>query len=393
MIEQVVILAGGLGTRLRAVIGETAKPMAPIADKPFLEYLLRMLRENGFTKFLLLVGYKGESILEYFQDGSKLGVKLTYALEDEPKGPGGALLNAWERLQDEFLLVPGDSFCDVAYTILQRFVSEKPVNALVVLRYSNDTSRYGFVEIDEEYKVKKFVEKGYLPADRVDGYINGGIYYFKKSVRKQFFENYNGEALSLETQILPALVAQTELYGLPMGGKFIDIGVAEDYWKAQKIIPSWLKAERKACLFIDRDGTIIEDPGYIHGEELNFKRDTIEIMRNAKGEGKLVIIITNQAGVAKGMFSEEESVKTTEAVVKHLAMNGITVDAYYYCPYHPDGSVEKYKKISLLRKPEPGMILRACEDFRIDLERSAVVGDNPKVDRIKLFGIGEFQIL
>ncbi|MEM2112485.1 MAG: HAD-IIIA family hydrolase, partial [Candidatus Bathyarchaeia archaeon] len=144
---------------------------------------------------------------------------------------------------------------------------------------------------------------------------------------------------------------------------------------------------------IDRDGTIIEDPGYVHGEELNFKQDAIEIMKKAKSEGNLLIIITNQAGVAKGKFTEEESIKTTEAVISYLAKKGVVVDGYYYCPFHPDGIVEKYKKFSLLRKPNPGMILQACEDFRIDIERSIVVGDNPEVDMIKLFGLGGFQIL
>lgn len=393
MIEQVVILAGGLGTRLKSVLGDVPKPMAPIAGKPFLEYLLELLKENGFTKFLLLVGHKKESIIEYFQDGSRFGVQIAYSIEKEPKGTAGALFNAWDLLQDEFLLVNGDTFFDVQYDILRKFVSEMHASAVVVLRYSRDTLRYGFVDIDDDYKVKNFIEKGQLPVGRIDGYINGGIYYFKKTILEQFYRNFGDKSVSLETQILPTLSMEGKLHGLPMGGKFIDIGVPEDYWNAQKIIPSWLGLERKPCLFIDRDGTIIEDPGYVHGEKLNFKQDAIEIMKKAKSEGNLLIIITNQAGVAKGKFTEEESIKTTEAVISYLAKKGVVVDGYYYCPFHPDGIVEKYKKFSLLRKPNPGMILQACEDFRIDIERSIVVGDNPEVDMIKLFGLGGFQIL
>ena len=107
-------------------------------------------------------------------------------------------------------------------------------------------------------------------------------------------------------------------------------------------------------------------------------------MKKAQQEGKLIIIITNQAGIAKGEFTEKESIETTEYLIKILKEYGINIDGYYYCPYHEEGIIEKYKKNSLLRKPEPGMILKACEDFRIDLKNSVMIGDNDKIDKIKL---------
>ena len=383
MDRQVVVLAGGLGTRLRSVVQDVPKSMADIQGKPFLEYLLQLLIQNGYQNFLFLVGYKGDMIKSYFGDGSKFGVNIEYSSEAIPLGTGGALFNAWHKLSDDFFLVNGDTFFDIQYEVLEDFVTSKNPEFLIALRYSDDLSRYGIIEIDDDYKVISFSEKGQVQENQIDGYINGGIYFLNKEVLEPFYEKYIGSVVSLENDILPSLVKLSKVYGLPIGGKFIDIGIPEDYFSSQSIIPGIITQQRKPAVFVDRDGTIIEDAGYVHGTNLVFKSETIKLLKRAKQEGKYVIIVTNQAGIAKGMFTEEESVATTEYVIKRLEEYGIRVDGYYYCPYHPEGIVEKYRKISLLRKPEPGMILKACEDFRVDLSTSLMIGDSD-VDRIKL---------
>ena len=379
-----MILAGGLGTRLRSVVQDVPKPMADIQGKPFLEYLLQLLIQNGYQNFLFLVGYKGDMIKNYFGDGSKFGVNIEYSNEETPLGTGGALFNAWDKLSDDFFVVNGDTFFDIQYEILEDFAKSKNTEFLIALRYSNDLSRYGIIEIDGSYKVISFSEKGQVQENRVDGYINGGVYFVKKEILEPYYKTWKEEPISLENRIIPQLGEHEKVYGLPIGGKFIDIGVPQDYVKAQKIIPQVLQEERKPAIFVDRDGTIIEDAGYVHGTNLVFKSETVELLKRAKEKGEYVIIVTNQAGIAKGMFTEEESIATTEYVIKRLEEYGAHVDGYYYCPYHPEGIVEKYKKISLLRKPEPGMILKACDDFRIDLKSSMMIGDNSEADLIRI---------
>jgi len=381
--RQVVILAGGLGTRLRSVVQDVPKPMADIQGKPFLEYLLQLLIQNGYQNFLFLVGYKGDMIKNYFGDGSKFGVNIEYSSEAIPLGTGGALFNAWHKLSDDFFLVNGDTFFDIQYEIMEDFVAGRNPELLIALRYSNDLSRYGIIEIDGSYKVISFSEKAQIQENQIDGYINGGVYFVNKKALEPFYEKYVNSPVSLENDILPLLVKLCKVYGLPIGGKFIDIGIPEDYFSSQSIIPSIIMQKRKPAVFVDRDGTIVEDAGYVHGTNLVFKSETIELLKRAKQEGKYVIIVTNQAGIAKGMFTEEESIATTEYVIKRLEEYGAHVDGYYYCPYHPEGIVEKYRKISLLRKPEPGMILKACEDLRVDLSASLMIGDSD-VDKIKL---------
>ncbi len=385
MIKQAVILAGGLGTRIRHVLSDLPKPMAPIGDKPFLEYIIRNLSLNGFKKFLLLVGYKKEKIIEYFQNGSRFGVEIQYSEENKPLGTGGALLNAFDKLDEEFILINGDTFFDIEFELLCDYISDKKPETLLVLRYTDNILRYGLVEIDLDYKILCFKEKGQLPENYADGYINGGIYYFQKEVLKKFIER-SDKKISLEIDILPILVADRFLSGLPMGGKFVDIGIPEDYRLACEEIPKWFDIKRKGATFLDRDGVIINDTGYPCGKDIEFLAIGYKLVENANKEGKYVIVVTNQSGVARGKFSEKDAIRTNELIKKKYSEKGLGIDAFYYCPFHSEGIVEQYKKISLARKPNPGMILKACEDFRISIRHSAMIGDKDS-DRIKLFGL------
>lgn len=386
MINQAVILAGGLGTRLKKVVKDVPKPMAPVGGNPFLEYLIKLLKEAGINNILLLVGYKSSIIKEYFGDGSKFGVHISYSEEKELLGTGGAIMNAWDKLEEEFLVLNGDTFFDIEYDLLQEYIEENSSEALIVLRYTKDMSRYGFVEVDDSYRVRKFIEKGDLPTDRVDGYINGGIYYFKKKVLKEYCESFEDRFVSIEKDVFPRLLQRERLYGLPMGGKFIDIGIPKDYRRAQMEIPKWVEVDRKPALFLDRDGVIIEDTNYPHGTDVKFIESAFDLVRKANEEGKYVIVVTNQAGVAKGKFDKEEVKRTNEYIRRIYSNKGLRIDAFYYCPYHIEGIVPEYKKISLARKPEPGMMLQACENFRIKIKESVMVGDKES-DKIKLWGL------
>ncbi|SHH26893.1 HAD-IIIA family hydrolase [Thermosipho atlanticus] len=387
MIKQAVILAGGLGTRLRSIVKDVPKPMAKIGKRPFLEYQIYLLKKVGITNILILIGYKGSIIKDYFKDGREFGISITYSEEKEPLGTGGAVISAWDKLEDEFLILNGDTFFDIEYDLLFDFVDEKSPEALIVLRYTKDLSRYGFVEIDDLYYVEKFIEKGTLPSNRVDGYINGGIYYFKKKTLEKYLNKFKrNNFISLEKEIFPDLVNSKKLFGIPMGGKFIDIGIPKDYEKAQNEIPNCIKQKRKPALFLDRDGVIIEDTGYPHGTNLNFIEKTFDLVKQANKEEKFAIVISNQAGVARGKFSEDEVIRTNNYIKEVYEEKGLKIDAFYYCPYHIDGIIPNYKKISLARKPEPGMILQASEDFRIRIKKSIMIGDKES-DKIELWGL------
>ena len=233
MVEEAIILAGGLGTRLRDKIRDLPKPMAPIGNKPFLAYLLDFLIEQNITKVVLAVGYKGEFIADYF--GRRYsGLELTYSFEDENNllGTGGALLRASKLIEGQnFFALNGDTFFDINLKDMFEFHKSKNADITVALKPIKETSRYGLVEIDENGRIINFLEKG----KREEGFINGGIYLISKK-----FLNFLDlpEKFSFEFELLQKYYKLYKFYGIVFDKYFIDIGVPEDYERAKIELPS-----------------------------------------------------------------------------------------------------------------------------------------------------------
>jgi D-glycero-alpha-D-manno-heptose 1-phosphate guanylyltransferase len=225
---QALILAGGAGTRLRSVLGDDLnKPMAPIADKPFLEYLIMRLQQQHVVDIVLCVGYKSDLIQSYFGQGDRWGVHLTYSHETEFLGTGGAVKWAESVVHgDAFLVLNGDSFFDVDLGELARFHRSVSATATLALAHVDNAQRYGTVQLDDEYRIVGFAEKD---TGARAGLINGGIYVLTREVLDMI---PHGHIYSLEREVFPALTARN-LYGRPFPGFFIDIGVPADYARLQ----------------------------------------------------------------------------------------------------------------------------------------------------------------
>lgn len=219
---EAIVLAGGLGTRLRSVVSDLPKPMAPIGDKPFLEYILKYLQKNGITRVILSVGYKWETIKEYF--GYKWeNIELVYSVEDEPLGTGGAIKKAMKQLKTgQVYIINGDTFFDVD---LKSLVLEDNSKLILSLKHMINFDRYGCVESDDNNLVKAFTEKGY----RESGNINGGIYLASKNI----FDNFDlDEKFSFE-EFMQVNFEELKISVKVFEKYFIDIGIPEDYQKAQ----------------------------------------------------------------------------------------------------------------------------------------------------------------
>lgn len=219
---RVLILAGGLGTRLRSAIGSTPKAMAPVAGRPFLEYLLGQTARNGFGRVALLTGHGAEIIEGYFRTGQQHGLEIAYSAEPEPLGTGGALRLAASRFPDErFLVMNGDSLFDIP--LLPLVDAHRRTAALVTLALARATERgrFGGVEVDAYGSVTRFVEKGEPMAG---GQVNAGIFVIERSVLESIEP---GGAVSLEHEIFPSLVGRG-LHAVPFEGTLVDIGVPPD---------------------------------------------------------------------------------------------------------------------------------------------------------------------
>lgn len=217
-----VLLAGGLGSRLRPVIGERQKVMADIGGKPFLTRLLERMGEAGIEKAILCVGYKAEEVRRTLGDEVG-GVRLVYSVETSPMGTGGATRLAAELADTERLLaMNGDSFVDIDIGGFLRWAADKP--AVLALVEVEDVARYGSVDVETDARIVSFREKGAFSGP---GLINAGVYALSREL--VLAEVSAGRPASLERELFPALAAAGRLYGVKTAGRFIDIGTPESF--------------------------------------------------------------------------------------------------------------------------------------------------------------------
>jgi len=226
---QVVILAGGLGTRLRPLTYQIPKPLVPVHGKPFLEYQLELLKKHGLKDVILCVGYLGNKIKDYFGKGEKIGLDLSYSFEEKPLGTGGALKNAQNILEDEFLLMNGDTFLDFDYQdLISYFYKQKKMETMVVFK-NQPKIMLNNVTINDRNKVINYNKKMEGKANCVDA----GIQIFRKSVLDFIPEN---EKISLEEKIFPILIKNKEMIAFPVNQRFYDIGTFKQLKKFNQIL-------------------------------------------------------------------------------------------------------------------------------------------------------------
>ena len=231
MISTAIVLAGGLGTRLKGVLKGLPKPMAPIRDRPFLEYQMDFWIDQGISRFILSVGYLNQTISSHFGDSYR-SVQINYVKENTPLGTGGGLLMAAKNLAEPFLLLNGDTFFEVDLNDLCLFHNEHNAEWTMSLFRSKDLDRYMGVRLAKTGEILVLKSK----ESQIDLLVNGGVYIINPSAISRL--NLNpGIKSSLENQLLPSFLSLGgRLLGIEFYGKFIDIGVPEDYYRAQKIL-------------------------------------------------------------------------------------------------------------------------------------------------------------
>ena len=310
----------------------------------------------------MAVGYKKEAIMNFFGN-YWYGCEIAYSEEDVPLLTGGAIKKALRFCREDNIFVcNGDTFFDADLKEMNHFHRTMQADLTLALKPMSNAHRYGMVQADGG-KVTSF-----LPAGQAsDGMINGGVYLMKKNLLDQIIE----QAFSFETDVLEKQAGKINMAAFCSKGYFIDIGVEEDYHRAQtEFIGKWHGGK---AVFFDRDGTINKEKDYVYRiEDFEFLPGIPEKIKEYNDEGYKVIVVTNQAGIARGYYSEEEMHTLHRHINDRLAAIGAHIDAFYFCPHHPDitGPCQ-------CRKPEPGMIKQAIHDFNIDVTQSLLYGDKP----------------
>lgn len=387
---KVVIMAGGRGTRISSVANDIPKPMIRIGDKPVLEHEIECLRDQGFTDLILTVSHLGNVIMDYFGDGSGIspatgkpfGVTISYYFEKEPLGNAGALFRIKDQLTEDFLLLNADAMFDVDFN---RFVAfHKAHGGLVTLFTHPNSHPYdsGLILADKDGRVEKWLAK---EDDRPHYYrnrVNAGLHVINPKVLNV---EITTPKVDLDRQLLKPLAGTGKMFCYDSPEYVKDMGTPERYYAVcDDLLSGRVKAKnlqnKQKAVFLDRDGTINKYVGFLrHIDQFELIEGVAEAIKKINNSGYLAIMVTNQPVIARGEVTFEELEQIHNKMETLLGLEGAYLDAIYFCPHHPhkgyEGEIPELKFDCECRKPKPGMLLQAAEDYNIDLSASYMVGD------------------
>ena len=388
-------MAGGKGTRISPVISDIPKPMIPVDGKPVLEREICSLRDQGFHEIIITVSHLGQVITDYFGDGSRFGVHIEYYNEEQPLGNAGALFKLRDRFGSEpFLLLNGDAVFEIDFN---RFVNyHKERNAEVSLFTHPNSHPYdsGLIIADENHAVVNWLTKEEIRPEWYQNRVNAGLHIINPAVLDQTGINpenigkeYNGKIMKadLDRNILKPLCGKGKMYCYDSPEYVKDMGTPERLnsvihdLQSGTVAAKSLRNKQKA-IFLDRDGTINKYAGFLRDlHDFELLPGAARAIRTINQSGYLAIVVTNQPVIARGEVTYDQLHEIHNKMETLLGLEGAYLDAIYYCPHHPhkgfEGEIPELKTECSCRKPKPGMLLKAQEDFNIDLENSWMIGD------------------
>ena len=356
MVKQAAILCGGLGTRLLPITHTIPKPMVAIHNRPFLEYLLEQLKDNGIFDIVLMTGYLGDTIKNYFGDGHKWGLRLQYSYGPKEWDTGKRIYEARNLLEDHFLLLYSDNFVTFNLSKLIQYYSEKKTPLVLTLKAKEkgniSLKDNGMIDVYDKTRQAQnlnFVELGYMlvQKNQVLNYWNGGNMNFSSLMMSAVRE---GKA--------SGIVCEDNYYSVSDPQR---LEITRQYLKNKKI------------LLIDRDGVINQKAPrgeYItNWEDFHFIPGTLEALQSLAQKGFSFIVVSNQAGIARGVVSRKKVEEINEKMKLKMNSLGIKILDIYLCPHHWDDDC-------LCRKPRPGMLIEASKKWLFRLDKTFFIGDD-----------------
>lgn len=364
-ITQAVILAGGAGTRLKPFTNNNPKPMIPINGRPFLEYLLDLLKSNGIKEVIILIGYLGEKISQYFGDGKRFGIKIKYSYTPfndyfgaEIKS-GTRLLNAHELLQDHFLLMYCDNYWPLNLRELLKFFVKNQAEGLLSVYSNRDASTKNNLLLSEDYVKKYDKTRESKKLNAVDiGFmiINKNTLGLLPKANSKF-----------EDIVFPKLISEKKLVGFLTHQKYYSIGDRQRVKKTSQFL------KPKKIILLDRDGVINQKApkaNYIKDwNEFIFLPGSLEAIRILSENGYKIFIISNQAGIARKTLTLSNLKIIHKNMTREIRVAGGKIEGIYFCPHNWDEGC-------FCRKPKPGLLFQASDENLFDLTKSIFVGDD-----------------
>lgn len=379
-----VIQAGGKGTRVRELTqDEIPKPLLEINGKTMLEWQIENLMQNGIREIIVITGYLGDRIEAYIGDGSKWGIRISYIRETAPLGSAGALYYLKGRCNGDILLIFGDVMFDIDWKRFINFHEKKGGLATLLVHPNSHPQDSDLVVLNDDGKVLSFDYKDHVRNYFYENCVNAGIYILSEAVLERFSKV---QKTDLEKDILLPLVEEGRVYGYRTPEYVKDAGTPERFFKVsgEQKEGIWSRKNlqnRQACVFLDRDGTVNRYGGLLYAEEqFELEAGVAGAVRRLNEAGYLVILVTNQPVVARGLCRIEDVKRIHRKMQVLLGEEGAYLDDILFCPHHPDkgfaGENILYKVPCNCRKPATGMIAHAVEKYNIDLSQSFIIGDS-----------------
>lgn len=381
---KVVIMAGGRGTRIAPVQDHVPKPMIPVAKRPVIEYGIRCLARQGYTDITLVVGYLGRIIQDYFGDGSKFGVSLTYFVEKEPLGTAGALFRMYAAgmIQEDFFLINGDIMLDIDFRRMEEYHRKKGGYGTIFTHPNSHPQDSALIFADSEKRIVRWLNK----EDERTLYknrVNAGIHIISPRLLKD--RNLAGK-VDLDREVLKPCVPGGGLYVYDSPEYVKDMGTPQRYYEvcddvAKGKVSARNLGKKQKAVFLDRDGTLNKYCGFVRqASQIELTDGAAEALTEINKSGYLAIVVTNQPVIARGECTLEELNRIHNRLETLLGEAGAWLDDIFFCPHHPEkgfaGERTEYKIQCDCRKPKPGLLLRAAEQYNIELSESYMVGDS-----------------
>lgn len=392
---KVVFMAGGKGTRIAELFPDIPKPLIPVDGMPILEREIRSLAAQGFKDIILTVGYLAEKIVNYFGDGSQLGVNIKYFIEETPLGNAGALFQLREKIGEEpFFLLNADAAFDVDFNRMLEYHREKGGLVTIFTHPNSHPYDSGLIIANEESKVVSWLSKEDERPQWYENRVNAGLHIIDPKILDLCLRKLDVDEntdfpfgkVDLDRQILKPLCGTGQMICYDSPEYVKDMGTPERFRQVESdfrngIVSAKNLRNKQKAIFLDRDGTINKYVGFLrHIDDFELIDGVADAIKLINQSGFLAIVVTNQPIIARGEVSWDELNEIHKKMATLLGKAGAYVDGIYICPHHPDKGFEgerpEYKINCNCRKPKPGLLLQAAKDFNIDLAESYMIGDD-----------------
>ena len=362
-----VILAGGKGTRIKKYLNDNPKPMVKFNKIFFLRYIINNLVKYPFDRIFILTRFKNKIIFKKFHNKFFNFTKIKCIKENNYMGTGGALFKLKKENVNNFVLVNGDTIFDLNINDLIKLSNKNKIGSMGLTKSMKNINSQKLNKLRLKNKNIFYSDKGNL--------MNGGVYFFNRKIFA-FVKNKNQ---SLENDIIPELIKKRKIVGKLYKNFFLDIGTPKYFKKSSKLLKKYFK---RPAAFLDRDGVINYDYGHVYKpKDFKFRSGVLSGLRRLVKKNYYIFIITNQAGIAKKIFSKKDFFRLHKYIKNKLFTKNIFFNEVKYSPYHPKGIIKKYKKKSAFRKPGNLMIRDIFKNWLIDKKNSFMIGDKNS-DRI-----------